>query len=399
MRNFWKILSAAAVALCAGLFALALWGAHTLPDSFTTVDGSLPLNGMFTAGRQTSAHAAFASGEPETANDMAYDVKLFRVIPVKTVNVQLRERRYLAVGGELVGVKLKTKGVLVVGTETFTGADGKNASPAAAAGIKKGDTILTMDGAEITGNDMLISAIEKSGGAPLTLTLERNGEIRTVTLTPQKTSATGAYKGGLWVRDSTVGVGTLTFCDIENGQLAALGHGIYDTDTAGLLKVSEGDICTATVSSVKKGAAGAPGEITGALGPNTLGSITANAEDGIYGELCYMESAPELYPVATASEVHTGPAQMICTVTDGEKQTYDIEITRVNGPDGEKNMTVKITDRTLLSLTGGIVQGMSGSPILQDGMLAGAVTHVFVNDPRCGYAIFAQTMLEHSDRQ
>ena len=395
MKKFWKICSTASFFICLLLLGLAFWGEKKLPDSYSTADGKPPLNGIFTATAEEGTMNAFADSDAGTA-EMTYDVKLWNVIPVKTVSVQLSARRYLAVGGELVGVKLKTEGVLVVGTEPFTAADGRSADPAAQAGIRKGDTLISLNGLPIGSNDELISAIEQSGGAPLSVLLERGGQKRTVTLTPQKTAATGLYKGGLWVRDSTVGVGTLTFCDIETGRIAALGHGIYDTDTGGLLQISSGEICTATVASVKKGAAGAPGEITGALGANTLGSITANSEDGIYGDLYYMDSEPELYPVATFSEVHTGAAQIVCTVTDGEKQTYDIEIVKITGSEAEAKMTVKITDPALTAITGGIVQGMSGSPILQDGMLAGAVTHVFVNDPNYGYAVFAQSMLERT---
>ncbi len=396
MRKIWKTLSFASFILCALILCATFWGEKTLPDSYSAVDGKLQLQGFFTAVADPDTAAAFSAAESGETPELTYDVKLLGVIPVKTVSVRLLQRRYLAVGGELVGVTLKTEGVLVVGLEPFTAEDGKNVSPAADAGIRKGDTIRSVNGMPVENNDTLIAAIETSGGAPLSVGLERGSETLTVTLTPRKTGATGLYKSGLWVRDSTVGVGTLTFCDIENGRLAALGHGIYDTDTSGLMRVSAGDICTAEVASVKKGAAGAPGEITGLLGPNTLGSITENSDEGIFGDLCYMESEPELYPVATVSEVHTGGAQIVCTVTDGEKQTYDIEITKVNDRDGDKNMTVKVTDDTLLSLTGGIVQGMSGSPILQDGMLVGAVTHVFVNDPKYGYAIFAETMLAHS---
>ena len=394
MKKFFKAFRLSSFFICMLILGLALWGEKTLPDSYSTVDGRLPLRDFFTARAAPDAAAAFSAEGCDKSESIAYEVKLWSVIPVKTVNVRIQQRRYLAAGGELVGVRLKTEGLLVVGTEPFAAADGGTADPAAAAGIRKGDTLLELNGTRIETNDALTSAIENSGGSPLSVTLQRDGKTQTVTLTPQKTAATGLYKGGLWVRDSTVGIGTLTYCDIENGCIAALGHGIYDADTEKLMRVSSGEICTATVSSVKKGAAGVPGEITGTLGPNTLGSITANSEEGVFGELYYMEGEPELYPVATASEVHTGGAQVICTVTDGQKQSYEIEITRISGGGGEKDMTLKITDQALLAVTGGIVQGMSGSPILQDGMLVGAVTHVFVNDPKCGYGIFAETMLE-----
>ena len=313
----------------------------------------------------------------------------FRI--VATVGTQ---RKYLALGGELVGLRLRTRGVLVVGTERFVSADGADVSPAADAGIKKGDLILDVDGQTVGSNESLTALISASGGRTLTVTYERDGKARQTRLTPQKTAATGSYKGGLWIRDATVGVGTLTFTDPVTGTLAALGHGVSDADTGELLQIADGEIRTATVSSVKKGKAGAPGEITGVIGGNTVGGITQNKTQGVYGELYYMDGEPELYPMATASEVHTGSAQIVCTVTDGEKQFYDIEITKLgSSASADKNMVLKVTDEALLRRTGGIVQGMSGSPIVQDGMLVGAVTHVLVSDPKCGYGIYAENML------
>ena len=397
MRKIWKIICAVCALVCAVGLGVAAWGVRSLPDSYYTVDGFLPVHGVFTATAPEAALNAYSGIVTENEQNLEYELKILDVIPVKTVNVRVAGRKYLAVGGELVGVKLRTKGLLVVGTEAFTADDGKNTDPAAEAGIRKGDTLLSVNGMPLENNETLTTAIERSGGQPLSVTLRRGDQLKTVALAPRKTAATGLYKGGLWVRDSTVGVGTLSFCDIENGKLAALGHGVYDTDTASLLEVSGGEICAATVSSVKKGAVGAPGEITGTLGMNTLGSITVNTEDGVFGDLYYMENTPEIYPAATASEVHTGEAQVICTVTEGAKQAYEVEILKVNDADDVRNMVVKVTDETLLSITGGIVQGMSGSPLVQDGMLVGAITHVFVNDPKCGYAIYTQNMLERTD--
>ena len=396
MRKIWKIICAICALVCAAGLGFVGWGARTLPDRFYSMDGSLPVHGVFTATAPAAALNAFSGDAGANERELEYELKLLDVIPVKTVSVRVTGRKYLAVGGELVGVRLKTKGVLVVGTEAFTSEGGKNVDPAAQAGIKKGDTLLTVNGIPIETNETLTAAIQNSDGKPVSITLQRGAQTKTVALTPEKTSGTGLYKGGLWVRDSTVGVGTLSFCDIENGKLAALGHGIYDTDTASLLDVSSGEICTATVSSVKKGAVGTPGEITGTLGQNALGSITLNTDEGVFGDLYYLGNTPEVYPAATASEVHTGNAQVICTVTQGEKQAYAVEIVKVNDAGSDRNMVVRITDETLLSLTGGIVQGMSGSPILQDGMLVGAITHVFVNDPKCGYAIYTQNMLEQT---
>ena len=390
MKKFLKTAYIAFAVLCAAALAAAFYGSRTLPDGLRTVNGRIEFES-----------ALFSAQTPIQANGTGgalCDLKLLGVIPVKTVSVQPFERRYVALGGDLVGVKLKMRGVLVVGIESFQEKDGGAVSPAADAGLRKGDIVLSADGRELRKNEELTQAITQSEGRALTLTVERGGETLQCRLTPRQTAATGLYKGGLWVRDAAAGVGTLTFCDLRTGAIAALGHGIYDTDTASLIEASGGEIVTASVASVKKGAAGAPGEITGQLGANTLGTIEENCESGIYGALSLVEGAPETVPVATSGEVHTGAAKVICTVTDGEKQSYDVQITRVE-PDakGDRHLTLRVTDQALLSRTGGIVQGMSGSPIVQDGMLVGAVTHVFVNEPKSGYGILAERMLDVAD--
>ena len=303
------------------------------------------------------------------------------------------ETRYVYPGGDLVGLRLRTRGVTVVGTTPFE-TDAGTADPAAAAGIKKGDVLLKMDGKTVSSNEALTKLIESSAGRPLETVVERGGETLTLTLTPQKTAGTGLYRGGLWVRDSAAGIGTLTFSDPVSGRIATLGHGIFDVDTGGAIEVADGEIRTATVVGITKGVAGVAGEIGGRIGDTQLGTVDRNDDRGVYGDLWTVTDADGTVPVATRSEVHTGAAQVICTVTEGEKRSYDVEITRLRSGDGEKSLTLKVTDAALLALTGGIVQGMSGSPVMQDGKLVGAVTHVFVNDPKCGYAIYAEDMLE-----
>ncbi len=390
MKRFFRLLTVVTLVVSAAVLGLTAYGAAALPDRISAVGGSVKLGAVYSAVPEDAAALdVFSGGATETD----YSVRLLGVIPVKTVRVNVTERKYLALGGQLVGLRLKTEGVLVLGTEPFRAKEGGEADPAGEAGIKKGDTLLSVDGIRIDGNDMLTQTIADSEGRTLTLTVRRGDETLTLYLTPRRTAATGLYKGGLWVRDSTVGVGTVTFCDMETQRIAALGHGVYDTDTESLLNVANGEICTATVSSVKKGTPGTPGEITGSIGDNTVGSVTLNCEEGLFGELYYMDGAPELYPMATASEVHTGKAKVICTVEGGEKRAYDITIKKLEVDDPSRNMTIRITDPALLERTGGIVQGMSGSPVVQDGLLVGAVTHVFVNDPKSGYGIFAENML------
>lgn len=394
MKKFIKCLSVFLFFLSIIVMGLTAYGDQALPDTASTVSGKIDLGRIFTAEYADRTVKTFS--ETHQGEEVSYDVKLLNIFPVKSMNVQVERRKYLAVGGELVGIRVRTQGVLVVGTDAFDSENGK-ISPADRAGIKKGDILLELEGTPIQNNDDLIGIIENSGGRTLRARIDRSGEIIYCDLTPEKSAATGMYKGGLWIRDSTAGVGTLTYCDPELGELAALGHGIYDADTGDILSISEGEIYSASFSYVKKGSAGTPGEISGIIGNNTLGSVTGNTEEGIFGNLYYMNTEPVLYPVGTASEVHTGPAQIICTVSDQGKDAFDIEISRINDKDGDtKNMIIKVTDTDLLSITGGIVQGMSGSPIIQDGQLIGAVTHVFVNDPKSGYGIFIENMLDES---
>lgn len=305
--------------------------------------------------------------------------------------------RKVAAGGELIGIRLQTKGVLVVGTDSFETENGM-AAPAQEAGIRTGDVLLSVNGEEIRSNLQLTACIEQSGGAPLTVMLRRQDREMAVTLQPQKTSATGSYKGGLWIRDAAAGIGTLTFTDPATGSIAALGHGICDGDTSALMPVSGGQLYTAELLDITKGTVGAAGEISGRISEFTLGEVSVNCDEGIYGTVSAVREPQTLFTVAKAEEVRTGSAQILCTVTDGGKQYYDIDITKVGGnPDKNKSLTIRVTDPTLLEITGGIVQGMSGSPIFQDGKLVAALTHVLVNDPKSGYAIFAETMLQDAD--
>ena len=230
---------------------------------------------------------------------------------------------------------------------------------------------------------------------------DRQGEQRTALLTPHKDEATGAVRLGAWVRDSTAGVGTLSFYDPESGKYAALGHAITDGDTGAVLSVSEGQVLRAEIVAVQKGKKGAPGELKGSFlrEGHAIGSIRRNSILGIYGSLA--EPAvnplyPDGLPIGLRSGVHPGPATILSTVDGKGMQEYAVEITRVNPQTAPapKSMVIRVTDERLLNATGGIVQGMSGSPIIQDGRLIGAVTHVFVNDPTRGYGIFSENMLD-----
>ena len=387
IRRFIRGFSLALLPIFAALISFLAYGSLTLPDVCRTYGGAPKVPPPFSA--------AVGKDGGENGNGVC-DVRFLRIFPVKTVSVAETERRYVHVGGELVGLRLQTRGVTVVGTQAFETPEGI-ADPAAEAGIRAGDVLLSVDGETVDTNAALCEVIGRSEGRSVKVVLERDGKELTCLMTPRRTAATGAYKGGVWIRDSTAGIGTLTFSDGTTGRLATLGHPVYDGDADTPMAVRSGEIYTASVVSVKKGKAGAAGEIAGRIGETKLGTVDENGDEGVYGDLTYTQDAAELTPVAHADEAHVGPAQMLCTVTGGEKKTYDVEIERVNAGNPDRNMTVRVTDTGLLAATGGIVQGMSGAPILQDGKLVGAVTHVFVSDPRTGYAIFAERMLQTAD--
>ena len=326
-------------------------------------------------------------------------VKLFGFLHVKDVDVRVIEDKELIPVGQPVGIYVETNGIMVIGTGEFRGGNGSMCAPAKYA-LKSGDYIRKVNGNEITGKDHFIQVVEESHGETLRLTVERGGEIMDVSVTPAQDAA-GKYKLGLWVRDNAQGVGTMTYMDAE-GNFGALGHGIADVDTSALMHMDAGTIYQTDIVEIKRGVNGNPGEMTGLIiysDERILGEITDNSDQGIFG-VCN-EAAKEIFdkealPIALKQEIVEGPATILCTV-DGSAQYYDVEIVRIRLDNDNVNRGIEliVTDTELLAITGGIVQGMSGSPIIQDGKLVGAVTHVLVNDPTRGYGIFIENILEH----
>ncbi len=387
-----KILTLILSILSVLIFSLIIYGYSTLPDFTGTINNEISFSGIYTASLSegTNSIGTEKASASTTANS---DIKLFGTIPVKSISITKSDRKYLIPGGELVGIRLKTSGVLVVGTESFL-SNGKEVSPAEKAGIRVGDALIRIDGKTVSTNKELSEIIASSEGKSLKLTVKR-GEIDTdILLKPEISDITGTYKGGLWIRDATGGIGTLTYIDIENGTFASLGHGIYDTDTNQLLPAESGELYSANLTGIKKGLPGNAGEIKGVIGGTRYASISSNCEKGVYGNIYYIDDATDMIPVATADEIKQGSAQIISTVIDDTKDYYDIEIERINHNTENKNMIIKVTDKRLLQATGGIIQGMSGSPIIQNGMIVGAVTHVFLNDPSKGYAILIENMMD-----
>ena len=326
-------------------------------------------------------------------------LNLMGLFPYKKVQVSVEPETVLVPGGQAIGVALKTAGVLVVGTSDLGGTAG--ASPARLAGIRPGDVILSVAGEKVKDSSHLSALVAQNGGTPINIAVQRDNEEITVALTPKLDSATNSYRMGVWVRDSTAGVGTLSFYDPATGAYGALGHAITDGDTGQPLTVSEGNILAADVVDVQKGQKGAPGELKGSFlrEKRLLGNITKNTILGIYGS-CDQPMTNSLYPegvpVGLRGTVHTGPATILSSVDEDGVKAYEVEITQVNrqSTPAQKSMVLKVTDPALLEKTGGIVQGMSGSPILQDGRLIGAVTHVFVNDPTQGYGLYIEWMMD-----
>lgn len=274
--------------------------------------------------------------------------------------------------------------------------DGSVSNPAYGAGIREGDVILTYNGAEVSSNEELIKQVNEFDGAPQKATVRRNNMTFETEITPLTDDADGRYRIGLWVRDSSAGIGMLTCLNKSTGTLLGLGHSISDSDTGQVMPVAAGELVRANINGAVRGEKGAPGELLGSFDDSAIiGVLTGNSDTGLTA-VCVtdeFDGSPSV-PIALKSEITTGAAQILCCVSDAGSEAYDVEIVRINNNlQPTKNMVVKITDPRLLERTGGIVQGMSGSPVIQNGKLIGAITHVLVDDPTRGYAIFIENML------
>lgn len=347
---------------------------------------SLPV----TVGVSGDAAAVSASGGAGRGT-----ARLFGAIPLKSVRLNTVSQKTVLTGGEAFGLKMYTNGLIVVGFSDIATASGKRC-PAKEAGIEKGDLLKTLNGVRLQKNSDVTELINACNGADCAVTLERGGEERSVTLKPAVSSEDGEPKAGMWVRDSAAGIGTVSFYDPKSQLFVGLGHGIYDVDTEKLMPAAEGEIVTTTITGVKRGAKGAPGELRGIFEQdNVIGELYGNTALGVYGKLSSAVGG-EPAEIALKQEVEVGAAKVISPAVGGGSTEYAIDIVSIINDDrgSGRNMVIRITDPRLIELTGGIVQGMSGSPILQNGKLIGAVTHVLVDDPTTGYAIFAERMYE-----
>ena len=335
----------------------------------------------------------------EVSQNGSYQIrcKWLGVLPLKTIKVHTVEKQEVLVSGSPVGIYMETKGVLVIDSGEITDREGIRRTPAEHI-IQSGDYICEIDGKVLTGKRQLMQLVRENQGEPMELQVIRHQETIKLEMTPVETED-GSYKLGIWVRDNIQGIGTLTYVE-PNGPFGALGHGISDADTGERLEISDGDLYRADILSIRKGTAGTPGELRGVINyreENRIGTICGNSQYGIRGQMepgKYTESMKKI-PTGLKQEIQTGKAEIRCDIGDGIRE-YQCEILEIdsNARDTNKCFVLRITDDDLLSRTGGIVQGMSGSPVLQNGKLIGAITHVFVNDPTKGYGIFIENMME-----
>lgn len=329
-------------------------------------------------------------------------LKLFGLVSYKNIRIDVIEEKYLYPCGSSVGIKIHTDGILVLGTGIINGKDGLNYEPALNI-LKSGDYIVAMNGEKVDDKSSLIDKIEQCGGNDIQLEVIRNRE-RTKLIVKPVLASDGLYKIGAWIRDDTQGIGTLTYVD-QDGAFGALGHGITDVDTGLLMNVKEGGLYRADIVQINKGEKGSPGEVVGIIrngDTNHYGSIVRNTKQGIFGKIdpaVFETNGMKMYPMGLKQDIKPGKATILCQVSDRIEE-YNIEIEKIelNTENYSKGMVLHITDKRLLSLTNGIVQGMSGSPIIQGGKIIGAVTHVFVQDSTRGYGIFVENMVKISKR-
>lgn len=371
---------------------LSLFYAGRLPEEYHIrrgeglhITSALPITA---SPAEAAAQTAQFGACPQTAT-----LRLLGLFPIKNVRLRPTESVMLVPCGQPFGIRMLMGGVMVIGFGEVVSGTG-HCCPAAEAGLEVGDVIVGA-GQGAIGSTADLRAMAATG-EPLHLTVMHAGTLREVTLTPAYSLAAGCCQTGLWVRDSAAGIGTLTYFEPETGRFGGLGHPICDPDTGELIPLAQGEADAVTISGVLRGQAGDPGQLQGYFSADApLGTLECNSEAGIFGTLCEVPDAQPL-PMALCQEVETGAAELLATLDGSTPERFSVEISSLNYTDSTQNMVIRVTDERLLERAGGIVQGMSGSPIVQNGRLVGAVTHVFVNDPSRGYGIFAENMYAYT---
>ena len=392
MKSIKKILTPISViALSLALALVGILGIYdcVIPDNLSYFEGdSLPV----------FMHAQASSLEFGEGGESSAEYRLLSLVPIKKVELTALKDKKLIPGGMPFGIKFFTDGLIVTGFCDVEGENGK-VNPAKDAGLKPNDLITHVNGEAASGTESLSNAIDASQGAEITLTLLRGENVREMKVTPVKCVTDGKYKTGILIRDSGAGIGTVSFIDKESGMFARLGHGICNSENGALIPMLRGAVVDVTISGIEKGQSGIPGEIKGFFNQKKLGSLVKNTECGVFGVLSEIPENPlsKPLPIGLKTDLKEGEAIIYCTLDDGVMSSYSVLVSDIDtSADGGKCFTVKVTDPRLIEKTGGIVQGMSGSPIIQNGKLVGAVTHVMINDPTRGYGIFIENMLAAS---
>lgn len=327
------------------------------------------------------------------------NVNLFGKINIKTINVSVISNANVIPIGMAIGMKLYTKGVMVVGMSEIETDDNTKVKPFENSGIEEGDSIISINNNEVSNTSELVNQVNSSKGQPINIEYVQDNNVLTTSITPVKSN--NKYKIGLWVRDAAAGVGTLTFYEPSTNNFMSLGHGIVDVDTGEIVDIANGDIVTANIISIIKGQKDSPGEIQGTIqSGKTIGSVYNNTNLGVYGTVTNKEylniNDKNSISVATRNEIKQGEATILCQLDNDLPKEYKIEIEKIyyDNNDDNKSMLVKITDENLIEQTGGIIQGMSGAPIIQNGKFVGAITNVLVKDPTQGYAVFGDLLIK-----
>lgn len=419
MKKIIRIFGILIVALlCAVYFLPAVRSYSSIPNEIyiqkgtqTAIDLGLPIKadvqakGVISLSGDTLEEAVGMQSplviDSLSSGDATIELSIFG-LPVKEVRVNVSDEMMVIPGGQSIGVTLYTKGALVVGITGLEMENGSTVNPAREAGMLPGDVILSINGETVQNADHVSKIVDASQGT-LNVMVDRGGRSLELKVTPVPDYKTGKLRLGVWVRDSTAGVGTLTFIDPNKRWFGGLGHAICDLDTGSVLSVKEGEIYYSEVIQINKGENGVPGEIKGyfSSASGNMGLILKNTDYGIYGTVydsVDLSELPEPIPVARPDEVMLGPAKILSTIDHEGVKEFNCEIIKINSQNApeQKSLVIRVTDEELLEKTGGIVQGMSGSPIIQNGKLVGAVTHVFVNNPTKGYGLFADWMLEQT---
>lgn len=399
MKKFVKFVFCMFFVFCSIIFTSVYLMSNTVEKNYKVnrggelqIDSLIPVTAVYNGVKMSQSNQNHSVGD-----SFKVDLKIFGVIPFSTANVEVVDSMHVAVLGNPFGMKIYTDGVLVIEATDVNTPSG-NINPAISAGIKIGDYIKTVNGQKISCNEELSQKVTESNGNSLSVEVLRAGETMRFNVIPIFDSSVGTYRIGIWVRDSSAGVGTLTFYSPANGIICGLGHGICDSDTETLLDVDKGELVGASILSVEKGSAGNPGALKGKFTYDSIADIQLNCENGVYGFAKQKISTPNLTEIALKQEVYDGDAQILCTVSGDTPKLYSCTVKKSNSNrSNTQNLIVTVTDPELIENTGGIVQGMSGSPILQDGKLIGALTHVLVKDSLTGYGIYAENMLETAE--